>query len=172
MGIKNQFSSPGHPQVNEQTEVTNRTLLKIIKTKLDDANNAWPEELPNVLWAYRTTARTPTGETPFKLTYGTEAVIPVEVGVTSTRRAAFSEEENDDKLRLNLDCLDEVREKASSRMTKYQRKMAEYYNKRVKLRQLDIGDLVLRKVTTATKDPVQGKLEPTWEGPYRVVHYS
>ena len=101
-------------------EVTNRTLLKIIKTKLDDAKGAWPEELPNVLWAYRTTARTPIGETPFKLTYGIEAVILVEVGVTSTRRAAFSEEENDDKLRLNLDCLDEVRDKASSRMTKHQ----------------------------------------------------
>ena len=91
---------------------------------------AWPEELPNVLWAYRTTARTLTGETPFKLTYGIEAVIPVEVGVTSTRRAAFSEEENDDKLRLNLDYLDEVREEASCRMTKYQRKMAEYYKKK------------------------------------------
>ena len=50
--------------------------------------------------------------------------------------------------------------------------MAEYYNKRVKQRQLDIGDLVLRKVTIATKDPVQGKLGPTEEGPFRVVHYS
>ena len=98
LGIKNQFSSPGHPQANGQKEVTNRTLLKIIKTRLDDAKGAWPEELPNVLWTYRTTTRTPTGETPFKLTYGTEAVIPVEVGVTSTRQAAFSEEENDDKL--------------------------------------------------------------------------
>ena len=80
---------------------------------MDDAKGAWPEELPNVLWAYRMTARTPTGETPFKLTYGTKAVIPVEVGVTSTKRVAFSEEENDDKLRLNLDSLDEVREEAS-----------------------------------------------------------
>ena len=71
--------------MNGQTEVTNRTLLKIIKTKLDDAKGAWPEELPNVLWAYRTTARTPTRETPFRLTYGTEAVIPIEVGVTSIR---------------------------------------------------------------------------------------
>ena len=78
--------------------MTNRTPLKIIKTKLDDAKGTKPEELPNVLWAYRTTARTPTGETPFKLTYGTEAVIPVEVGVTGTRWAAFNEEENDDKL--------------------------------------------------------------------------
>ena len=105
LGIKNQFSSPGHPQANGLTEVTNRTLLKIIKTKLDDAKGAWPEELPNVLWAYRTTARTPTGETPFRLTYEIEAVIPVEIGVTSTRRTAFNEEGNEDKLRLNLDCL-------------------------------------------------------------------
>ena len=105
--------------------MTNRKLLEIIKTKLDDEKSAWPEELPNVLWAYRTTARTPTGETPFKLTYGTEVVIPMEVGVTSTRWTAFNEEENDDKLQLHLDCLDEVRDEASSRMTKYQRKMAE-----------------------------------------------
>ena len=82
------------------------------------------------------------------------------------------EEHNDDQLRINFDCLDEVRDKASSRMTKYQQKMADYYNKRVKLRQLDINDLVLRKVTLATRDSAQGKLGPTWEGPYRVVHYS
>ena len=134
LGIKNQFSSPWHSQANGQTKVTNRTLLKIIKAKLDDAKGAWPEELPNVLWAYRTTARTPTRETPFRLTYGIEAAILIEVGVTSIKRKVFNEEDNDDHLRINLDCLDEVRDKASSRMTKYQQKMAEYYNRRVKLR--------------------------------------
>ena len=95
---------------------------------------------------------TPTRETPFRLTYGIEAVIPVEVGVTSIRRKVFNEESNDDHLRINLDFLDEVREKASIKMTKYQQKMADYYNKRVKLRRLDIGDLVLCKVTPATRD--------------------
>ena len=85
LGIKNQFSSLGHPQVNRQMEVTNRTLLKIIKAKLDDAKGAWLEELPSVLWAYKTTVRTPIGETPSKLTYGIEAVIPVKVGVASIR---------------------------------------------------------------------------------------
>ena len=65
--------------------MTNRTLLKIIKTKLDEAKGAWSEELPNVLWAYRTMIRTPTGETPFRLTHGTEVVILVEVGVTSVK---------------------------------------------------------------------------------------
>ena len=94
----------------------------------------WAEELPNVLWAYRTMARTPMRETPFKLTYGTKVVIPVEVGVTSIRREVFNEESNDNHLRINLDCLDEVRDKPFIRMTKYQQKMVEYYNKRVKLR--------------------------------------
>ena len=50
--------------------------------------------------------------------------------------------------------------------------MAEYYNKRVKLRRLNIRDLVLRKVTLATKDLTLGKLGPTWEGPHKVTHYS
>ena len=134
-------------------EVTNRTLIKIIKAKLDEAKGAWPEELPNVLWAYRTIARTPIGETPFRLTYGTEVVISVELGIISIRRKAFHEENNDDKLKVNLDCLDEVRDRASHKMTKYQQKMTEYYNKRVKLKRLNIEDLVLCKVTPVTKDP-------------------
>ena len=76
--------------------MTNQTLIKIIKAKLDEAKGAWSEELPNVLWAYRTIARTPIGETPFKLTYGTEVVISVELGIISIRREAFHEENNDD----------------------------------------------------------------------------
>uniref|UniRef100_A0A2N9HDB7 Uncharacterized protein n=1 Tax=Fagus sylvatica TaxID=28930 RepID=A0A2N9HDB7_FAGSY len=67
LGIHNHYSSPGHPQANGQVEVTNRSLLKMIKTRLEGAKGLWPEELPNILWAYRTTARTPTGETPFRL---------------------------------------------------------------------------------------------------------
>ncbi|XP_075649610.1 uncharacterized protein LOC142620059 [Castanea sativa] len=123
------------------------------------------------LWAYVTTQE-PQRRDAFVLTYGTEAVIPVEVGMAKIRREVFHEEDNDDQLRINLDCLDEVRDKASDVTKKYQQKMNEYYNKRVKLRRLGIGDLVLRKVTTATKNSAHGKLGPTWEGPYRVVHYS
>ena len=65
LGIKNHYSSPTHPQANRQVEVTNRTLLKLIKAWLEGAKGIWPDELPSVLWAYRTTARTPTKETPF-----------------------------------------------------------------------------------------------------------
>ena len=125
------------------------------------AKGTWPEELPSVLWASRTTAWTPTGKTAFSLTYGIEAVIPVEVGLTSLRREFFDEQINDNQLKQNLDCLDEVKDQASQRMAKYQQKIAEYYNWRVKLKRFSIGDLVLRKVTPATKDLAQGKLGPT-----------
>ena len=95
-------------------------MLKIIKVWLEEANGAWLKELPNVLWAYKTTVRTPTGETPFRLTYGTEAVIPIKVGVNSMKREAFNEDNNNDQLRVNLDYLDEVRDEVSRKMVKYQ----------------------------------------------------
>uniref|UniRef100_A0A2N9FP12 Uncharacterized protein n=1 Tax=Fagus sylvatica TaxID=28930 RepID=A0A2N9FP12_FAGSY len=171
LNIKNHYSSPRHPQANGQVEITNWTLLKQIKTRLEGAKSMWVEELPSVLWAYRTTVRTPTKETPFKLTFGTEAVIPVEIGLTTLRTTLHKEEENEGQLRLNLDLLDETREKAARRITLYQGKMARYYNTKVKLRRFEVSDWVLRKVTQATKDLSQGKLGPNWEGPYKIIQY-
>uniref|UniRef100_A0A2N9EWZ5 Integrase catalytic domain-containing protein n=1 Tax=Fagus sylvatica TaxID=28930 RepID=A0A2N9EWZ5_FAGSY len=102
---------------------------------------------------------TPTKETPFKLTFDTKAVIPVEIRLTTLRTTFHKEEENEGQLRLNLDLLDETREKAALRITLYQGKMARYYNTKVKLRRFEIGDWVLRKVTQATKES-HGKLGP------------
>ena len=109
LGIRNHYSSPAHPQSNGQVEVTNRSLFKIIKTRLEGAKGIWPEELPSVLWAYRTTARTPTRETPFQLTYGNEAVIPAKIRLTSCRVDNHDEARNDEAIRLQLDLVNEVR---------------------------------------------------------------
>ena len=65
-GIQNHYSSPAHPQANDQAEVANRSLLKIIKTRLEGEKGVWSNELAGVLWAYRMIVRTPTGETPFQ----------------------------------------------------------------------------------------------------------
>ena len=107
LGIKNHYSSPAHPQANGQVEVTNRSLLKIIKIWLEGAKGIWPEELPSILWAYRTTARTPTGE--FRLTYGSEMVIPAEIELTSYKVDNHDENKNDKAVRLQLDLMDEMR---------------------------------------------------------------
>ena len=87
-------------------------MLKIIKTWLEGAKGTWPEELPNVLWAYRMTTRVPTRETPFKLTFGTEAVIPGEVGLMCLRVKTYEDQKNQHELNSNLDHIDKVKEEA------------------------------------------------------------
>ena len=135
-------------------------MLKIIKTRLEGAKGIWPEELPSILWAYRMTARTPTGETPFRLTYESEAVIPAEVGITSYRVHNHDENRNDEAMRLQLDLMDELRTTAKQRLARYQNRMAQYYNSRVHHRDFQVGDLVLRKVMGTARDPTQGKTWP------------
>ena len=172
LGIKNHYFSPGHPQVNGQTKVTNRTLLKLIKTRLEGVKGAWPEELPGVLWVYRMTVRTPTGEMPFKLAFGTKAVIPVEVGMSTLRRTCYDDRSNDEGLKLTLDCLPKIRDDVAQRMALYHERMTRYHDQRVKLKCFNLGDTVLRNVSQATKDPTQGMLGPNWEGSYKVFRYS
>ena len=166
--IKNYYSSLAHPQSNGQAEVTIRTLKAALKTKLEDIKGKWAEYLPEVLWAYRTTRKSATQETPFALAFGTEAVAPVEIGLKSPRIELSSVERNEEALRLNLDLLDEKREQVLKRTEDYQRKTIRYYNQKVKPRSYKPGDLVLKKLLPARKNPTHGKLGPNWEGLYLV----
>ena len=128
-----------------------------------------------MLWAYRTTRKSATQETPFALAFGTEAVAPVEVGLKSPWIELVSVEHNDEAPHLNLDLLDEKREHVLKRKEDYQRKTARYYNQKVKPRSYRPGDLVLKKLLPARKNPTHGNLGPNWEGPYiisRVVRPS
>ena len=153
LGIKNHYSSPAHPQANGQVDVTNRSLL-------EGAKGIWLDELSSVLWAYRVTAKTPTGETPFWLAYGSEVVILVEVGLISYKVENHDESKNDEAMRLLLDLVDEVRATTKQRLARYQDFMPKHYNSKVRHRDIQVGDLVLRKVTGTTRDPSQGKLCP------------
>ena len=128
-------------------------MLKIIKTRLEGVKGIWPKELLSVLWAYRTMTKTPTGETPFRLPYGNEAVIPAEIGLTSYRVDNHDEGRNDEAICLQLDLVDEVKAIAKQRLARYQDRMAKHYNSRVRHRDFKVGDLVLRKVIGATRDP-------------------
>ena len=118
-----------------------------------------------MLWAHRTTRKSATQETLFALAFGTEAVAPVEVGLKSLRIEFASTEHNEEVLRLNQDLLKEKREHVLKRIEDYHRKIARYYDQRVKPRSYKPGDLVLKKLLLARKDPTHGKLGPNWEGP-------
>ena len=135
-------------------------MLKIIKTHLERAKGVWPDELPGVLWAYMMIVRTPTGETPFKLAYGSEAIIPAEVHMANQRVTMYQDKDNEEQLRLNLDLIDGVRTNAEERTARYKNLMARQHDAMVKPRRFNIGDLVLKKVSLATKNPAHGKLGP------------
>ncbi|GKU98868.1 hypothetical protein SLEP1_g11806 [Rubroshorea leprosula] len=77
--IEQRFASVAYPKSNGQAKAANKAILESLKEKVGFAKGTWTEDLPYTLWAYRTTHKTPTGETPFNLTYGSEAVVPVEV---------------------------------------------------------------------------------------------
>ena len=95
LGIKNRYFTSAYPQGNGQVEAVNKVIVNGLKKRLDDANGKWVEDLPHVLWTYRTTPRKSTGETPFSMTYGAEAVIPLENGFLTMRTSTFTSDGNE-----------------------------------------------------------------------------
>ena len=152
MGITNRYFTPAYPQENGQGETVNKVIVNGLKKRLDDAKGRWVEELPHVLWAYRTTPRRSTGKTPFSMSYGAEAVIPIETGFPTLRTQSFNSSNNDELLERNLDLIEERRESVMVQLAYYQHKLKQDYDAKVKLRPLKPEDLVLRKVLGMAKN--------------------
>ncbi|GJT00017.1 reverse transcriptase domain-containing protein [Tanacetum coccineum] len=146
--IHQHFASVKHPQTNGLVERANRSLGEGIKARLEARSKNWMEELPHVLWAHRTMIKSSNEDTPFSLTYGTEA--------------------NNEALEINLDPLEERREEAAIREAKSKAKMEKYYNAKVRSTSFKPGDLVYRN-NDASQVEDTGKLGPKWEGPYEVT---
>nr|GFA00577.1 reverse transcriptase domain-containing protein [Tanacetum cinerariifolium] len=153
---------------NGLVERANRSLGEGIKARLGEGNKNWVEELPHVLWAHRTMIKSSHGDTPFSLTYGTEAVIPAEIEMPTYRTTAVDVVNNDEELRLNLDLLEERRELATMSEARSKSKMMKYYNSRVRGVAFKPGDFVYHS-NDASHAVAGGKLGPKWEGPYEVT---
>ena len=80
--------------------------------------------LPEVLWAYHTTQRTATRESPFSLAYGYEAMVPVEIGASSLRLSTYKQGQNNALMRIELDLLEERCEQSQLRIASYQQRTA------------------------------------------------
>ncbi|RVW46275.1 hypothetical protein CK203_096233 [Vitis vinifera] len=139
LNIRNSYSTPVIRKVNGQAEATNKTQITALKKRLEQAKGKWVEELPGVLWAYRTTPECPTGNTPFALVYGMDAIIPTEIGLPTIRTEAGKQDDANTKLGRNLDWADKVREAASIRMPDYQQRASAHYNRKAKPRSFKNG---------------------------------
>jgi hypothetical protein len=173
IGIKMLSSSPYYAQANGQAESSNKILVKLIKKKVQDHPRRWHEVLSEALWAHRISRHGATKVTPFELVYGQEAVLPVEVNLAALRFARQNDLSAEDYNCLMMDNLDEIADKrmmALKDIEKEKLRVARTYNKKVRFKDFQIGDLVWKVILpVGSKSRKFGKWSPTWEGPLRVV---
>ncbi|GJX94466.1 reverse transcriptase domain-containing protein [Tanacetum coccineum] len=166
--IRQCFASVKHPQINGLVKRANRSLGEGIKARLDERSKDWIGELLHVLWTHRTMIKSSNGETPFLLTYGTEAVIPAEIGMPTLQTVEVDLIKNDEALEINLDLIEEKREQAAIQEAKSKAKMETYYNSKVRGTSFKPVDMVYHS-NDASHAKDGGKLGPKWEGPYKVT---
>jgi len=165
LGITQCFSSIEHPQTNGQAEAANRVILRALKRRVLASRSSWPEEISRILWAYHTTPQSTTHETPFSLVYGTDALLPIEVGHPTENRKELTTESNEEGVRANLDVLEEIRELARITGEATKRRVERRYRTKVIPRDFKINGLVLRR---AHLTEAEHKLSPKWVGPFRI----
>jgi hypothetical protein len=160
-GIKICFASVAYPRSNGHAKHAN--------TKLEACCKKWLDNLQSILWSIRTTATKPTGETPFFLVYGAEAVLPTDVKFGSPRVLAFNEIHQEDLIKDRVLQLEEARCQVALRAARYQQGLRRYHSRHVRARTLEVGDLVLRRILS--REGLH-KLFPMWEGPFKVTHIA
>ncbi|XP_077252490.1 uncharacterized protein LOC143891871 [Tasmannia lanceolata] len=139
-------ASVAKPQTNGAVEAANKNI-KVIISKITETYKDWSSKLPYALWAYRTSIRSSIGATPYSLVYGMEAVLPVELRIPSLRvmmEAGLPESVWAQARYQELQMIDEKRLKALYHVQGYQRRVERAFNKKVRVRDLKKGDLVLK----------------------------
>ncbi|GJX84600.1 reverse transcriptase domain-containing protein [Tanacetum coccineum] len=128
INIRQHFASVKHPQTNGLVKRANKSLGEGLKARLEKRSKDWMEEVPHVLWAHHTMIKSSNGDTPFSLTYRTEAVIPTKIGMPTLWTTEIDMVQKDEALKLNLDLLEEKKEEATIYEARIKGKMEKYYN--------------------------------------------
>lgn len=173
MGFKLLTSTPYYAQANGQVEAANKNIISIIKKKVKKKPKNCHEFLDEALWACRMSPKESTNTTPFRLTFGHDAVLPVEILLQSTRVQRQFEIPTNHFWNMVLDELvdvDEERLTALEVLTKQKERIAKAYNKKVKSKLFAQGDLVWKVILSIDKkNKALGKWSPSWEGPWQIL---
>jgi hypothetical protein len=168
IGTKIHFASVRHPESNGLVERANGIIMTgIMKLIFNQPTGKWPDELIKVVWSHNTTTSRSTGFTPFKLLFGDESITPEEAKTGSIRTIASAEDEAD--YQVTKDTIEGTRLQEIEHINKYQAKTVKWRDRKVRLKNIRLGHLVLRRV--ANPDTL-GKLQLKWEGPFLVVSSS
>jgi hypothetical protein len=145
-------------------------VLDALKKRLHDAANTkggkWIKELPYALWGLRTQPTKPTGQSPYFLVYGSEAILPANVLWDSPVVEQYDEGIFEDSRRVDIDGLEEARCAALVQSARYLEGIRRYHDHNVKEHSFNVGNLVLRRIQN-----MEGlhKLSSPWEGPFLIA---
>jgi len=149
MGIKVLNSSHYYAQANAQAEASNKGIIKLIKRKIEENPKRWHIVLNEALWSYQMACHGAIKVSPYQLVYGHDAVLPCEIQTSS--RQIFSQDQltTDDYTTLMKDELEDLaghRLKALISIEENKRRVARWYDKRVKAKEFADGDLVWKLI--------------------------
>jgi hypothetical protein len=172
MGIKLLNSSPYYAQANGQAEASNKSLIKLIKRKINEQPRRWHTTLSESLWAYRMSCHGSIRVPPYQLVYGHDAILPWENNIGSRRIGLQDQLTADEYYSLMVDELEDlaqIRLRALEKIKENKARVARYYNKKVVSKSFREGDLVWKLILPiGSRDNRFGKWSPTWEGPFKV----
>ena len=171
LGVKHRHSTPYYPQCNGLVEKVNGMICKIITKHVGDKTQTWDRHLNAALWAYCTSFKASLGFTPFHLVYGQEALLPIEVELSSLRVLMQHEGDTKEKLRkriLDLERLTLNREDAMAHYAEQAEKRRKKFNAKLATKSIKEGSLVLRYDNRFDYNKGD-KFIPHWEGPYKVL---
>jgi hypothetical protein len=172
LGVKHFTSSAYYPQGNGQVKSTNKNLVRIIKRIIEDKPHQWHTLLTYALWEDRTTTKASTGFTPFQLVYGQEAILPIELELSSLRLMLQTEELNSSNVsqRINtLLALEEQRNFSLENLKRRQQTVKKYFNKRAKTVEFKIDDKVLLWDSAHAERGRHSKFQKLWLGPFKIA---
>jgi hypothetical protein len=169
-GIDHRKTTPYHPQTNGLAERVNQIIVRILRKTIRDNKRDWDTKLAAALWAYRTTFKVTTRQTPFALVYGIEAVLPIELEIPSLRIAIDSRWPVTESIRdrvLMLEGLSEARRLSAQHIETVQRRKKVAFDKCHKNRTLNPGTMVMLQDGKKLEFP--GKFDAIWLGPYWIM---
>nr|KYP55434.1 Transposon Ty3-G Gag-Pol polyprotein [Cajanus cajan] len=171
-GIKLIATTPYYAQANGQVEAANKVVIGLIKKHISNKPRSWHETLVQILWAYRNSPRDATKTTPYKLVYGHEAILPVDINLQSIHIQKQNELPVEDYWNLMYDeliSLEEERLMALQNLVQQKERVEKTYNKKVKMQRFRVGELVLKVILPMDqKSRYLGKWSYNWEGPFLV----
>ncbi|XP_050896627.1 uncharacterized protein LOC127103406 [Lathyrus oleraceus] len=172
-GFRLVTSTPYYARANGQVEAVNKVIISLINKHVCKNPKNLHKTLDQVLWACRTSPREATDSMPFRLTFGHDAIFPMEIclqAVRVHRQNALQSKQYWNMMFDELDDLDKERLVAIEMLIWKKERVAKVYNRKIKEKTFVDNDYVWKVILLMDhRDRTLGKWSPKWEGPFRVT---